>query len=149
MPRRSVMLAKIGPILAAMLLSGCGSDGAAPKYVVKGRITYKGEPMEVRPMVGRLRVSFVQQDVPPPVDPKYAAVKPDGSFEVRGDSAGSGSTHDTTTQYAYDARDNLRSVIDPDNLTTSYTYDGLDNLTTLASPDTGISSANGEISAVG
>jgi RHS repeat-associated protein len=53
------------------------------------------------------------------------------------DHAGSGATHDTTTQYAYDARNNLRSVIDPDTLTTSYTYDGLNNLTGLNSPDTG------------
>lgn len=53
------------------------------------------------------------------------------------DHAGTGSTHDTTTQYAYDTRDNLRSVIDADNLTTSYTYDGLNNLTALGSPDTG------------
>ena len=49
----------------------------------------------------------------------------------------SAATHDTTTQYAYDARDNLRSVTDPDNLVTAYTYDGLNNLTTLQSPDTG------------
>jgi RHS repeat-associated protein len=53
------------------------------------------------------------------------------------DHAGSGATHDTKTQYAYDARDNLRSVTDPDNLTTNYTYDGLNNLTQLVSPDTG------------
>ena len=54
------------------------------------------------------------------------------------DHAGTGSTKDTTTQYAYDARDNLRSVTDPDKLVTNYTYDGLDNLTQLSSPDTGI-----------
>lgn len=53
------------------------------------------------------------------------------------DHAGTGATKDTTTQYAYDARDNLRSVADPDNLTTNYTYDGLSNLTNLSSPDTG------------
>ena len=53
------------------------------------------------------------------------------------DHAGTGATRDTTTQYAYDTRDNLRSVIDPDNLTTNYTYDGLNNLTALSSPDTG------------
>src|SRR6185312_15396676 len=53
------------------------------------------------------------------------------------DHAGTGATHDTTTQYAYDTRDNLRSVIDPNSLTTSYTYDGLNNLTALSSPDTG------------
>jgi RHS repeat-associated protein len=53
------------------------------------------------------------------------------------DHAGTGTTHDTTTKYAYDARDNLRIVTDPDNLVTSYTYDGLNNLTQLTSPDTG------------
>jgi len=53
------------------------------------------------------------------------------------DHAGTGTTKDTTTQYAYDARDNLRSVSDPDGLVTSYTYDGLNNLTDLSSPDTG------------
>jgi RHS repeat-associated protein len=42
-----------------------------------------------------------------------------------------------TTKYTYDARDNLRTVVDPKNLTTSYTYDGLNNLTQLVSPDTG------------
>ncbi len=56
------------------------------------------------------------------------------------DHAGTGATHDTTTQFAYDARDNLRSVTDPDNLVTSYTYDGLNNLTQLSSPDTATTS---------
>lgn len=56
------------------------------------------------------------------------------------DHAGTGSTHNTATEYAYDTRDNLRSVTDPDNLATSYTYDGLDNLTAVSSPDTGSSS---------
>jgi RHS repeat-associated protein len=46
-------------------------------------------------------------------------------------------TKDTTTGYAYDTRDNLRSVTDPDGLVTNYTYDGLNNLTALSSPDTG------------
>ena len=46
-------------------------------------------------------------------------------------------TKDTTTLYAYDARDNLRSVSDPNGLVTNYTYDGLNNLTALQSPDTG------------
>lgn len=47
------------------------------------------------------------------------------------------STANASTQYAYDARDNLRSVTDPDRLVTNYTYDGLNNLTNLSSPDTG------------
>jgi RHS repeat-associated protein len=46
-------------------------------------------------------------------------------------------TGDATTEYGYDARDNLRTVTDPDNLTTTYTYDGLGNQTGLDSPDTG------------
>ncbi len=56
------------------------------------------------------------------------------------DHAGTGATKDTATQYAYDARDNLRSVTDPDGLVTNYTYDGLNNLSALQSPDTGTSS---------
>jgi RHS repeat-associated protein len=42
-----------------------------------------------------------------------------------------------TTQFEYDARDNLTKVIDPKNLNTVYTYNGLNDLTALASPDTG------------
>ncbi|MFT3789675.1 MAG: RHS repeat-associated core domain-containing protein [Rudaea sp.] len=60
-------------------------------------------------------------------------------FKTLQDHAGTGTTKDTTTQYAYDARDNLRSVTDPDGLVTGYTYDGLNNLTQLQSPDTGTS----------
>jgi RHS repeat-associated protein len=56
------------------------------------------------------------------------------------DHAGTGGTKDTSTQYTYDARNNLRSVTDPDSLVTGYTYDGLNNLTALQSPDTGSSS---------
>jgi methyl coenzyme M reductase subunit D len=62
------ILAAMGLVVVPLIVIGCGS-GAPPKHIVKGRITYKGEPMEVKRMVGRLRVSFVQQDVPPPVDP--------------------------------------------------------------------------------
>lgn len=46
-------------------------------------------------------------------------------------------TANATTEYTYDARNNLRTVKDPDNLTTTYTYDGLGNQTALDSPDTG------------
>ncbi|MEO5625226.1 MAG: RHS repeat-associated core domain-containing protein [Dokdonella sp.] len=46
-------------------------------------------------------------------------------------------TQNTTTEYAYDARDNLRTVTDPSGLPTTYTYDGVNNLVTLNSPDTG------------
>jgi RHS repeat-associated protein len=46
-------------------------------------------------------------------------------------------THDATTEYSYDVRDNLRTVKDPSLLTTTYTYDALNNLIQLSSPDTG------------
>jgi RHS repeat-associated protein len=42
-----------------------------------------------------------------------------------------------TTQFEYDARDNLTKVIDPKALNTVYTYNGLNDLTALVSPDTG------------
>ncbi len=42
-----------------------------------------------------------------------------------------------TTQFEYDARDNLTKVIDPKNLNTVYSYNGLNDLTQLSSPDTG------------
>lgn len=45
-----------------------------------------------------------------------------------------------TTQFQYDARDNLTRVIDPKNLNTDYSYNGLGDLTKLTSPDTGITS---------
>lgn len=46
-------------------------------------------------------------------------------------------TANATTDYTYDARNNLRTVKDPDTLTTTYTYGGLSDLTALDSPDTG------------
>lgn len=45
-----------------------------------------------------------------------------------------------TTQFQYDARDNLTTVIDPKGLATTYGYDGFDDLKTLVSPDTGTTS---------
>lgn len=46
-------------------------------------------------------------------------------------------TANATTEYTYDARNNLRTIKDPDALTTTYTYSGLNVLTALDSPDTG------------
>lgn len=42
-----------------------------------------------------------------------------------------------TTQFGYDAQDNLTSVVDPKGLTTGYQYNGLGDLVKLTSPDTG------------
>jgi hypothetical protein len=89
MPACRMILPGLGLFLAALLTVGCGAE-SAPKYVVKGRVTRGGVPMEVRPMVGGLRVMFLRQDVAGPVDPKFAAVRSDGSFEMRGGSDGTG-----------------------------------------------------------
>jgi len=43
-----------------------------------------------------------------------------------------------TTQFKYDAQDNLTEVVDPKNLSTKYTYNGLGDLKRLESPDTGV-----------
>jgi RHS repeat-associated protein len=49
-------------------------------------------------------------------------------------------TKNTQSMFAYDARDNVEGVSDPDGLSTTYDYDGLGNRTALHSPDTGTSS---------
>jgi len=43
-----------------------------------------------------------------------------------------------TTQFKYDAQDNLTRVTDPKGLHTDYSYNGLGDLEQLSSPDTGI-----------
>ena len=54
------------------------------------------------------------------------------------DYLGSGSeTANAKTTLTYDARNNVRTVTDPDTLPTSYTYDGLGEMIDLDSPDTG------------
>ncbi len=46
-------------------------------------------------------------------------------------------TQNTQSVFAYDARDQLQGVSDPDGLSTVYGYDGLGNATSIQSPDTG------------
>jgi len=49
-------------------------------------------------------------------------------------------TQNTQSVFAYDAKDQLQGVSDPDGLNTMYDYDGLGNTKALHSPDTGTSS---------
>ena len=49
-------------------------------------------------------------------------------------------TQNTQSVFAYDAKDQLQGVSDPDGLNTTYDYDGLGNATAVHSPDTGTSS---------
>lgn len=69
-------------VLASLFVAGCGESGP-PKTIVKGRLTNKGEPMPVKPMVGKLRLWLLPQDTTP-ADPKEAVIEPDGNFEVKG-----------------------------------------------------------------
>ena len=48
-------------------------------------------------------------------------------------------TQNTQSVFAYDTRDQLQGVSDPDGLNTTYDYDGLGNATGVHSPDTGTS----------
>lgn len=77
-----------GMLLLALAITGCGGGGPA-KFDVKGKVLYQGKPMIVKEIegqrVGRLRVWFVQQDVPPPVEPREATVEPDGTFTFQAD----------------------------------------------------------------
>jgi RHS repeat-associated protein len=50
-------------------------------------------------------------------------------------------TKATTSAFAFDALDQLKSVTDPDGLVTTYSLDGLSNPTGLTSPDTGAQSS--------
>ena len=49
-------------------------------------------------------------------------------------------TQNTQSVFAYDAKDQLQGVSDPDGLNTTYDYDGLGNTKAIHSPDTGTSS---------
>ena len=55
-------------------------------------------------------------------------------------NSGGTSSDKATSQFQYDARDNLVQVKDPKGLNTNYTYNAFDELTQLSSPDTGTSS---------
>jgi RHS repeat-associated protein len=52
-------------------------------------------------------------------------------------NTGGGVSDRSTMQFVYDARDQLRAVVDPKGLSTNYTIDSVGNLTDLSSPDTG------------
>jgi RHS repeat-associated protein len=51
-----------------------------------------------------------------------------------------GANDKATSQFSYDARDNLTQVLDPKNLATTYAYNGFSDVTQVASPDTGTAS---------
>jgi hypothetical protein len=50
----------------------------------KGKLTNAGKPLEVKPMVGLLELTFLREGGDGPVDPQVAQVAPDGSFVVHG-----------------------------------------------------------------
>lgn len=66
---------------------GCnGEPSGPPRIQVQGEVTNNGEPLKVRPMVGKVQVTFypVTEAGQPPGDPKEAVVQPNGEFKVPG-----------------------------------------------------------------
>lgn len=82
MQQRSSKLVIVCGLLMTIWLSGCGGGKAS----VTGTVTNKGKPLTVKPMVGRVQVTFIPVVAAgaPPADPQEAVVKPDGSFTVPG-----------------------------------------------------------------
>lgn len=72
--------------MTAFVLIGC--SGEPPKFIVKGKVHDQGNPIPVKPMVGKLQVFLVQQDVTGPVDKHQAIIKDDGSFEIKSEGRG-------------------------------------------------------------
>ncbi|MDB5391947.1 MAG: hypothetical protein JWM11_7593 [Planctomycetaceae bacterium] len=70
----------------ALCVSGCGGASGPPRAKIRGEITNNGEPLKVKPMVGRVQVTFYPVTEPgqPPSDPQEAAVLPSGEFKVHG-----------------------------------------------------------------
>jgi hypothetical protein len=74
----------LGLLLSLTLLAGCPSG--AKKFKVTGKMTKGGQPLAVRPVIGRVRIQF------DPVDSTHkdqigkvdAVVKEDGTFSVFG-----------------------------------------------------------------
>lgn len=72
--------------LCGMMLAGCGGASGPPRFKVKGHVSNKGQLLKVRPMVGRVQVTFYPVTEPgtPRVDPQEAVVEPNGDFIVHG-----------------------------------------------------------------
>lgn len=75
-----VLLAILG-----LTMTGCGESGP-PRVSVTGKVTNKGEVLKVKPMVGRVQVTFYPVTEPgkPAGDPQEAAIQPTGDFTVPG-----------------------------------------------------------------
>jgi hypothetical protein len=71
-----------------LFLAGCGPKG--PKtYVVTGSVMKGGKPLEVKPVIGRVRVVFDPQDeeLKNSIGKVDAVVKADGTFSVVGNNS--------------------------------------------------------------
>lgn len=70
-------------LFLACLLLGCGSSGP-PVVAVSGKITRNGETMAVKPMVGRLTISFYPVAAEGAAVVEEADLQADGTFTVPG-----------------------------------------------------------------
>lgn len=84
-PRASVVICLMMTALALFVV-GCGGESGPKRVKIKGKVSNNGEPLKVRPMVGRVQVTFypITEAGQPPGDPQEAAVLPTGDFTVPG-----------------------------------------------------------------
>lgn len=83
--QRQAVLWMCAGLLSAVSLVGCGPAGEK-RVSVTGTVKNKGQILTVKPMVGRVQVTFIPVTAPgaPAADPQEAVVKPDGTFTVPG-----------------------------------------------------------------
>ena len=82
---RKISLMLLCLAVAGGALSGCGDSGP-PRAKIKGEVTNDGEPLKVKPMVGKVQVTFFPLSEKGEItgDPQEAAIQPSGEFTVHG-----------------------------------------------------------------
>lgn len=80
----SVVLFVLG--VSGLFTGGCGGPAGPAPVMVRGEVTNNGEPLKVKPMVGRVQVTFfpLNEAGEPAGDRAEAAVLPNGEFTVHG-----------------------------------------------------------------
>jgi len=69
-----------------LTVAGCGEPSGPPRIQVSGQVSNNGEVLKVKPMVGKVQVTFypVVETGKPAGDPQEAVIMPNGDFTVPG-----------------------------------------------------------------